>query len=163
MIVPNSFAAALPNFISREFYNLAFVLFWIALVTVWFLISRLPGWFRSVRARTWPVANGRIETVNVKEFGQQALGEFGYSYLVGGDRYSGYFSWQFGDEQQAWDYVTDLKGRPVIVWYLREKPDTSALRSADQLETNIRGSGFLKTLWTAILGQVQKRIYPRLL
>ena len=117
MIVPNYFAASLPNFLPRELRNLVFVLFWVALVAIWFLINRFPGWIRSLRARSWPLADGRIETVNVKEFGQQALGELGYSYLVEGNRYSGYFSWQFGDEQQAWDYITELKGgvcgRPI--------------------------------------------------
>jgi hypothetical protein len=99
-----------------------------------------------------------LRPVNVKEFGQQALGELGYSYLVKGDRYSGYFSWQFGDEQQAWDYVTPLQGRPVTVRYMQRNPDVSALRSGDQLQTNLRGSGFLKTLWSAFLGQIHKRI-----
>jgi len=97
-----------------------------------------------------------IETVNVKAFGQQALGELGYSYVVGADRYSGYFSWQFGDEQQAWDYVTGLKGRTVIVRYRQENPDVSTLRNADQLQTNLQGAGFLKTLWTAFLGQIRR-------
>ena len=152
------FAASLPNLISREFRNFAFVLFWVVLVAAWFLINRLPGWVRSVRAQSWPVTDGRIETVGVKEFGQQALGELGYSYSVAGDRYSGYFSWQFGDEQQAWDYVNGLQGRLVIVRYKRESPDVSALRNADQLQTNLRGSGLLRTLWTAALGQVHKRV-----
>ena len=158
MAVPNYFAASMPDLLSREFRNVGFVLFWVALVAGWFLINRLPGWFRSLRARSWPLADGRIETVNVKEFGQQALGELGYSYLVEGNRYSGYFSWQFGDEQQAWDYVTELKGRPVAVRYMRKNPDVSALRSGDQSQTNLRVSGFFKIFWTALLGQFHKRI-----
>jgi hypothetical protein len=158
MIVPNYFAASLPNFLPRELRNLAFILFWVALVAVWFLINRLPGWLRSLRARGWPLADGRIETVNVKEFGQQALGELGYSYLVEGNRYSGYFSWQFGGEQQAWDYVTGLKGRPVAVRYMRKNPDVSALRNADQSQTDLKGSRFLSTVWTALMGQFHKRI-----
>jgi hypothetical protein len=57
MIVSNYLASSLPNFISREFRDLAFVLFWIALIAAWFLINRLPGWVRSIRAASWPVAN----------------------------------------------------------------------------------------------------------
>ena len=113
MIVSNYLASSLPNFISPEFRDLAFVLFWITLSAAWFLSNRLPGWIRSIRAASWPIANGMIETVNLKAFGQQALGGLGYSYLVEGSRYSGYFSWQFGDEQQAWDCVTGLQGQPV--------------------------------------------------
>lgn len=158
MIVFYVSAVSLPILISRELRNFVFVLLWIALIAAWFLTKRLPGWIRSLRARSWPVADGRIETVNVKEFGQQALGELGYSYLVNGDRYSGYFSWQFGDEQQAWDYVTPLQGRPVTVRYLRENPDVSALRPADQLQTNLKGSGFIKTIWSAFVGQIYRRI-----
>jgi len=156
MIVSNYLASSLPNFISREFRDLAFVLFWIALIEAWFLINRLPGWVRSIRAGSWPVANGMIETVNVKAFGQQALGELGYSYLVEGSRYSRYFSWQFGHEQQAWDYVTGLQGQPVSVRYMRKNPDIFALRNADQWQTNLRGTGFLRTLWAALVGQVRK-------
>jgi Protein of unknown function (DUF3592) len=158
MMVANCLTTSLSNYLPREFRNFAFVLFWVALVAGWFLINRLPGWFHSLRARSWPLADGRIETGNVKEFGQQALGELGYSYFVEGNRYSGYFSWQFGDEQQAWDYVTKLKGQPVAVRYLRKNPDVSALRNADQSQTNLRGSGFLNTIWTALMGQLHKRI-----
>jgi hypothetical protein len=156
--VPYLIAATPFNPISREFQKVVFVLFWIALVAAWFLIKRFPGWLRSARARGWPVADGRIETVNVKEFGQQALGELGYSYVVEGDRYSGYFSWQFGEEQQAWDYVTPLRSQPVLVRYKEGNPDVSALRPADQLKTNLKGSGFLTTLWIALLGQIDRRI-----
>ncbi len=155
--MPNFFAASLPNLFSREFRNVGFVLFWVSLIAAWFFVKRMPGWVRSVRARSWPMADGRIETINVKEFGQQALGELGYSYHVEGNRYSGYFSWQFGDEQQAWDYVSGLKGRPVTVRYLRNNPDISALRNADQSRTNLKGSGFFKTVWTALLGQFGTR------
>jgi len=90
MIVSYFGAASLPNFFPRALRNLSFVLFWVALVATWFLVNRLPGWVRAVRARSWPIADGMIETVNVKAFGQQALGELGYSYLVEGNRYSGY-------------------------------------------------------------------------
>jgi len=157
MTAAHNLTAFLPGFIERQIRVLGFVLFWVALVSVYFLMKRLPGFVQGIRARSWPTAEGRIETINVKEFGQQALGELGYSFSAKGGRYSGYFSWQFGDEQQAWDYVTELKGRPVIVRYKDESPDVSTLRNVDQSQTDLRGAGLLKTIWTAFLGTVKNR------
>ncbi len=82
----------------------------VILVTVLLFLKRLPGWLRSIRGASWPMTQGRVETVNVRTLAEQSLGEAGYSYLVEGERYAGYFSRQFADEQDAWDYVRPLQG-----------------------------------------------------
>ena len=41
---------------------------------------------------------------------------------------------------------------------MSRNPDVSALRNADPSQTNLRGSGFLNTIWTALMGQFRKRI-----
>ena len=120
------------NYLQQYLRDLVGITVFAALVAAGFLLRRLPGWFRSLRAANWPTTEGRIETVDVKAFGEQALAELGYSYLVEGNRYSGYYSQQFGDEQFAWNYVTALQGQFVFVRYKSGNPDVSALRSADQ-------------------------------
>jgi hypothetical protein len=68
----------------------------------------------------------------VRTLAEQSLGEAAYSYLVEGERYAGYFSRQFVDEQDAWDYLRPLQGQPVFVRYKPGRPDVSAMRLTDQ-------------------------------
>ena len=51
------------------------------------------------------MVEGKIEALTVTTFAEQSLAQLAYSYLVDGERYSGYFTRQFADEQDAWDYV----------------------------------------------------------
>jgi hypothetical protein len=145
------------TFFQRSFWNFGFVLFWVGVVAVWFFANRIPGLLRSVRAGSWPAVPGKIETAKVSEFGQQALGELGYSYLVEGERFSGYFTWNFGNEQEAWDYVNRLQGRNVVVRYKPKRPDISVLKVSDQLEADIKGSGIVRTLLIAVWGRISAR------
>jgi hypothetical protein len=55
-----------------------------------------------------------------------------YSYTVEGERYPGHFSRQFADQQDAFDYVQPLKGRPIFVRYKPGHPNVSAVRLAEQ-------------------------------
>jgi hypothetical protein len=128
-----------------------------AIVASWFGFKRLPSWIRAVRAGTWPMAQGRIETVAVRAIGDQALGELGYSYLVGRTRYSGYYSQQFTDEQLAWDYVTRLQAQSVVVRYRQGNPDVSALRIGDQQSyVSLRADSFLTNLVIALFNRVRQ-------
>ena len=131
------------------------------LAASWLLLKRLPEWIRSLRAGKWPASQGRIETADVKTIGDQALAELGYSYLVEGERYSGYYSRQFADAQHAWDYVKGLEGQLVVVRYKEDDPGVSALRSADQQSfVNLKGRGFFSSFWSAVLERLAE-FYPR--
>jgi hypothetical protein len=121
-----------PYFFVAILRDYVLLLLFLALVAGWFFIKRLPNWIRSIRGASWPAVEGRVETVGVNAFAEQAVGEVGYSYLVEGVRYSGYFSRQFADEQDAWSYVSPLKGQSVFVRYKSDNPDTSALRPGEQ-------------------------------
>jgi len=125
-------AVRLPGFISEylRFYAVALAL--AALVAVYFFIRRLPGWFRSMRASSWPGAQGTVERVNVNVVSGQALGELAYSYVAEGERYSGYCLLQFANEQDAWDTIDPLKAQSILVRYKLSNPALSAVRSADQ-------------------------------
>jgi|KBSMisStaDraftv2_1062788.scaffolds.fasta_scaffold00429_24 hypothetical protein len=101
-------------------------------VAAWFSAKRIPGWWRALRAATWPIAEGRVEDCTVTTFAEQSLGELAYSYSVEGERYSGYFHQQFAAEQDAWEYIDALKGQGVFVRYKVGSPEVSAIRIDDQ-------------------------------
>lgn len=125
-------AAAVPNFIRDYLGYFAFVLVVAAVTSICLLIRRIPGWIRSVRAASWPIAQGTIESVNVKTVSGQSLGELAYSYAANEERYSGYFFLQFADEQDAWEAVNPLKGQAIYVRYQSQNAAVSAVRSSDQ-------------------------------
>ena len=112
-------------------YILAFCAFVLLVATALFL-RRVPGLFRSMRAGSWPMTQGRIETAKVVGFAQQSLVQLGYSYSVEGSLFSGYLTHQFADEQDAWDYVDLVKGQMIPVRYQAAQPAISAVRTADQ-------------------------------
>jgi len=150
------------GYIREYFRGLAFIAAFIVLVAFWFFLKRIPGWMRSALAGNWPSTDGRIETANVRVFGEQALAELGYSYLVEGTRYAGYYSQQFADEQQAWDYVRGLQGRSVVVRYKRGNPEASAIRATDQQShLDLKGSSLLNTIGSAFLTFVREVYSPR--
>ena len=114
------------------FWQVVAVLTIVSLVAAWFSLKRLPGLVRSIASASWPLTHGRVETVNVITFAEQALGQFGYSYSVNGERYAGYVSRQFADEQDAWDFLRSMEGQSVFVRYKATDPATSAIRNDDQ-------------------------------
>lgn len=125
-------ATSVPNFIRDYLWYFAFVLVVAVVTSICLLIRRIPGWARSVRAASWPIAQGTIESVNVKTVSGQSLAELAYSYVVNGERYSGYFFLQFADEQDAWEAIAPLNGQPIYVRYQSQNPTVSAVRSPDQ-------------------------------
>jgi hypothetical protein len=125
-------AVRVPGFIS-EYLRLYAIAFAVAvLVAVYFFIRRLPGWFRSTRAASWPIVQGTVERVKVNVVSGQALGELAYSYVAEGERYSGYCLLQFANEQDAWNSIDPLKGQPIWVRYKLGNAAFSAVRRGDQ-------------------------------
>jgi hypothetical protein len=102
------------------------------LVTASLFLRRLPALIRSIRGASWPTAHGKVESVKVETVAEQSIGEVAYSYLVEGERYAGYYSRQFADEQDGWDFLRPLKGQSIFVRYKPGRPDVSAIRTADQ-------------------------------
>lgn len=103
-------------------------------------------WFAKRRASSWPLTSGNIESVNVlgpKTFLGLKLSnsnspvfraEISYSYLVGANFYSGVKRREFANEQEAWEFLRDLKSKPVEVHYNPHKPAASYL-SEPSLQT----------------------------
>jgi hypothetical protein len=120
----------------------------IALVVgCFFLIKRIPHWVRILRASAWPTTSGRIEITKVTSFGGQSIAELGYCFVIEGTTYSGYYSRQFADAQEAWNYATPLKQKNVIVRYRSSDPSTSTLLQQDQTSDCRLTGNYLRSLW----------------
>ena len=149
-------ASLIPEFIYQHIRYIIALAVFSALVAGWFFLKRSHGLIRSLRAVNWPVTDGRVEIVKVTAFGEQALAEIGYCYLVEGNRYSGYYTRQFGDEQHAWSYADSLRNQQVVVRYKRKYPKISALRSADQQSyIDLKGRGFLSSFVGGLLNHLR--------
>jgi hypothetical protein len=97
--------------------------------------------FVSYHAETWKLIPATIESVNVTvrrtcltralilEF---ADAELAYSFEISGERFSGYARRLFFDEQTAWTYADQWKGRHVMVRCDQNNPTRSTLRTKDQ-------------------------------
>ena len=140
-------AVALPQFISEYLRLYAIALAVAVIIAISLCIRRLPQWMRSVRASSWPIAQGTIESVDVNTVSGQALGELAYSYVANGERYSGYWFLQFANEQDAWRAIDPLKGQSIFVRYQSGNPSISAVRTAEQSSVLInRRASLIKRL-----------------
>jgi hypothetical protein len=96
-------------------------------------------WLQRKRAEDWPTKEGRIESADVKKAGGftvskrsgQYVAELGYSYSVTGERFGQLYKRDFSTEPEAWEFVRDLKGKPITVHYSTAKPSTSTLSNSD--------------------------------
>ena len=148
----------LPHLISEDLRRIAFLLALSVVVSVYFCIRQMPGWLRSRRSLSWPLAQGMVERVSVNVVAGQALGELAYSYTVCGEWYSGYHLQQFADEQDAWDRIDPLNGQPILVRYQPGHPDRCAVLHVDQssLFTNKHDNWMIK-LMTRHLSEIFHR------
>ncbi len=117
---------------------------WPWMVYVWlaFILAgwSVPAWrwLQRKRAAGWPVADGRIESVEVDKpsfsFTTKRgyyVAELRYSYSVAGTLNAGRYKRDFPTEQEADEFVRDLQGKAVVVHYDPDKPSSSALLVPD--------------------------------
>jgi hypothetical protein len=122
-----------------------FVYVWLAMfLAVW--LKPLWRWIQSQRASGWPLTTGLIESVSVRESKQsffaswpngdspRYFAELDYSYAVTDSTFTGRYQRGFSMEQEAWEFLRDLKGKSVSVQYNPENPVTSTL-SEQSVET----------------------------
>jgi hypothetical protein len=95
-------------------------------------------WLRRKRAAGWPVADGRIESVEVGKptfsFTTKRgyyVAELGYSYSIAGTTNSGHYRREFPTEREAGEFVRDLQGKAVVVRYNPNNPSSSMLLELD--------------------------------
>jgi hypothetical protein len=95
-------------------------------------------WLRRKRAAGWPVADGRIESVEVSKpslsFTTKRgyyVADLGYSYSVAGTLNLGRYRREFPTEHDAGEFVRDLQDKAVAVHYKSTRPSSSALLESD--------------------------------
>jgi hypothetical protein len=96
------------------------------------------NWHGRQRAGGWPVAEGRLESVEITKpsfsFTTKRgyyVAQLGYSYSVAGTLQSGRYRREFPTEHEAEEFVRDLKGKPVAIHYNAIRPSRSALLEPD--------------------------------
>lgn len=118
-----------------------FFYLWIAVIAAGWL---KPAWIWYWRQRvsTWPVVAGQIEYASVGETKQRFfsmssrgkppnyVGELGYSYFAEGAKYTGVYKREFWSEEEALEFVRELRGRAVSVQQKPGKASVSALSEA---------------------------------
>src|SRR5882724_6537102 len=115
---------------------------WVVYVWLAFILAGWSApawrWLQRKRAAAWPVADGRIESVGVSKpsfsFTTKRgyyVAELGYSYSVAGTLNSGRYKRDFPTEQEADEFVRDLRGKAVVVHYNPVKLSGSALFEPD--------------------------------
>lgn len=118
---------------------------WLALIAAGWL-KPLWRWIQRNRAKSWPITTGKIESASVNDSKRFFIPstprrssptyvvELGYSYSVVGNVEAGFYKRDFRTEEEAWEFLRDLKGKPVAVHYNPNKPSTSTL-SEPSIET----------------------------
>jgi Protein of unknown function (DUF3592) len=114
---------------------------WLAMFAVGW-VKPLWRWFQRNRVSSWPTAIGQIESISVSEakrsfFSASQRGSSpsyvakrDYSYSIWGDVEAGFYKREFGTENEASEFVRDLKGKPVAVHYNPDKPSSSTVLGA---------------------------------
>ena len=90
----------------------------------------LKGRAQKRAARTWPATRGLVDHVDVHWMvGQECYyaAQVGYSYQVGGHRYSGSLASRCANEDAGRKFVEGLKDKPVVVRYQPNRPAENVL------------------------------------
>lgn len=107
-------------------------------VYVWLAILA-AGWLKPLwqklqrsRAAGWPITSGQVQSTAVNESkrrrGKPAyIADLDYSYVVAGKTETGSYRREFISEDEALEFVRDLRGKPVTVHYKTDKPSVSLL------------------------------------
>jgi len=110
---------------------------WLAFILAGWMVP-LWRWLQRRRASGWPVAEERIESVEITKsrfsFTTKRgyyVAELGYSYSYAGTPHSGRYKREFPTEHEAEEFARDLQGKPVAVHCNSTSPSSSALLEPD--------------------------------
>lgn len=118
---------------------------WLGLIAAGWL-KPLWRWIQRNRAKSWPLTTGEIESATVNKSkgflvsstprggSLPYVAELGYSYSVSGKAEAGFYKRELSTEEEASEFVRDLKGKPVAVHYNPNNPTSSTL-SEQSVET----------------------------
>ena len=122
-----------------------FVYLWIVLLFAGWL-KPAWRWLQRRRAANWPTAEGHIESAEViqrktnlfsRSRSSPYVAELGYSYSIAGGANAGRYRRDFPTNEEAREFVRDLKGKPLAIHYNPDKPSNSCL-SETSLEMLLR-------------------------
>jgi len=103
----------------------------LAVVGTAFSIIQLLSWRKFRSWQSWPAVEATVEDANVREVrtrhNHYFVAELGYSYVVNGQFFSGYFTRDFAREPDAWSYANQRRGTKAAVHYHPRRADRSKL------------------------------------
>ena len=101
------------------------------------LIERGWQWLRRRKARTWPVAQGRVHSADWRQprtgTNRYFLADVSYYYFVDGQFYSGYQRRSFSKADAASEWVKTMMGASIEVRYNPQAPARSVLLDGDSV------------------------------
>jgi len=114
------------------------VYIWIAFALLGW-IAPAWRWIQRRRSASWPVTDGRVESVDWGEQHNPFSGrrrssyyaQLKYSYFVAGTRYGGRYKQLFPTDSSAQEFIRGLQDQAVVVHYNPNHPETSALVASD--------------------------------
>ena len=94
-------------------------------------IIQFVSWKKFRNWQSWPTSEATVEDANVREVrtrhNHYFVAELGYSYVVNGQFFSGYFTRDFAREPDAWSYANQRRGTKAAVHYHPRRADRSKL------------------------------------
>jgi Protein of unknown function (DUF3592) len=101
------------------------------------LAERGWQWLRRRKARSWPVAQGRVHSADWRQprtgTNRYFLADVSYYYFVDGHFYSGYLRRSFSNADSASQWVKNLLGASIEICYDLQAPWHSMLLEEDLL------------------------------
>jgi hypothetical protein len=99
------------------------------------LAERGWQWLRRRKARSWPVAQGRVHSADWRQprtgTNRYFLADISYYYFVDGHFYAGYHRRSFSKAEAASDWVKSMQGASIQVRYNPDTPTNSLLLEED--------------------------------
>ncbi len=99
------------------------------------LAERGWQWLRRRAARDWPLAEGRVQSVEWRQprtgTNRYFLADLAFSYVVGGQFYAGYYRRSFSRREEAVAWTQSMRGRTVQVRYRAENPGRCIFREEE--------------------------------
>ncbi len=101
------------------------------------LAERGWQWLRRRKARSWPIAQGRVHSADWRQprtgTNRYFLADVSYYYFVGGNIYSGYHRRSFSKAEAASDWIKTMLGASIEVRYHPQAPGKSLLLEGDSV------------------------------
>lgn len=100
-----------------------------------FSIIQFVSWQKFRNWQMWPIGEATIEDANVREVrtrhSHYFVADLGYSYMVNGQFFSGYFTRDFAREPDAWEYAKQMRGTKAAIRYHPRRADRSKLAMSE--------------------------------